>query len=107
MIREQESNRKAQSRVLDLPEFNVVIFAFMLNFCWEFWQVPFFRDMATAPHWEAIKFCTRATVGDIGIALISFWVVSIAVKSRTWVRNPSLRTVAGFVSVGVAITISF
>ena len=107
LIREQKSNRKAQSRVLDLPEFNVVIFAYMLNFLWEFWQVPFFGDMATAAHWEAIKFCTRATAGDVGIMLVAFWIVSIAVKSRTWVRNPGPRNVVGFVSVGVVITIFF
>ena len=54
-----------------LPEVNIAIFAFLLNFVWEFWQVPFFEGMPTAPHWEAIKFCTSATVGDVALALLS------------------------------------
>lgn len=33
------------------PEFNVVLFGFLVNLPWEFLQVPFFRQMAAAPHW--------------------------------------------------------
>ena len=40
-------------RILDAPAVNVALFAFLLNYPWEFLQVPLFRDMPTAPHWEA------------------------------------------------------
>ena len=93
--------------VLDLPELNVAIFAFLLNFVWEFWQVPFFEGMPTAPHWEAIKFCTRATLGDVGIALVSFWSVAIAARSRSWIRHPTSSQILGFAAVGIAITVAF
>ena len=32
-----------------LPEFNIVIFALLLNFPWEFLQVPFYGGMPTDP----------------------------------------------------------
>lgn len=52
------------------PEFNVVLFAFLLNLPWELWQVPLFDHMPLAPHWEAVKTCSRAAVGDAVIALV-------------------------------------
>ncbi len=41
-------------RLLVTPEFNVVLFAFLLNFPWEFLQVPFFAEMPAMVHWDAI-----------------------------------------------------
>lgn len=99
--------RDRKHPVLGLPELNVAVFAFLLNYPWEFLQVPFFAGMATAPHWDAVKFCTRATLGDAGIALVAFWAVAAAVRSRAWVLEPSLRAVLGFVAVGVTITVAF
>ena len=93
--------------ILDIPELNVAIFAFLLNYPWEFLQVPFFTEMATAPHWDAVRFCTRATLGDAGIALAAFWAVAAGAPSRYWIRRPTVRQVLGFVAVGVAITVAF
>ena len=61
-------------RLLKAPEVNVVLFAFLLHIPWEFWQVPFFAGMASAPHWAAVKVCTRAAaeermpLGERGLA---------------------------------------
>lgn len=99
------NTREPLHPVLDLPELNVAIFAFLLNFVWEFWQVPFFRGMPTAPHWQGVKTCTVATLGDVGIALVAFWAVAAASRSRAWVIDPSAGEVGGFVAVGLAITI--
>lgn len=95
------------SRILDLPELNVALFAFLLNYPWEFLQVPFFEAMAAAPHWDAVRFCTRATLGDAGIALIAFWAVAAWVRSRAWILEPNTKHVVGFVAVGLAITVAF
>ena len=106
----QSLHAEHRSRVfglLNLPEFNVAIFAFLLNFVWEFWQVPFFADMATAPHWDAVKFCTRATLGDAGIALVAFWAVAAVAGSRAWVVRPTRGQILGFIAAGVAITVAF
>ncbi len=47
-----------------LPKANVLLFGFLLNFPWEFIQAPLFDGMAGAPHWEAVKSCTSAALGD-------------------------------------------
>lgn len=88
-----------------LPEVNVAVFAFLLNFVWELWQVPFFEDMPTVPHWQGVKTCTMATLGDVAIALVAFWAVALSVHSRAWILQPSIAELAGFVAVGVLITI--
>jgi hypothetical protein len=90
--------------ILDAPETNVAIFAFLLNLAWEFAQVPLFAGMPMAAHWSAILIYARATLGDVGIALTAFWAVALAVRSRQWIVA---RQAAGFVSVGIALTIIF
>lgn len=98
--------RNATHPVLDLPELNVAVFAFLLNFVWEFWQVPFYEDMPTIPHWQGVKTCTVATLGDVAIALVSFWAVAWAVRSRAWILQSSTAELAGFVAAGVLITVA-
>ena len=51
----------------ELPELNVMLFALLLNYPWEFIQAPLFAGMAEAAHWEAVKVCSdrcRAAGGD-------------------------------------------
>ncbi len=95
------------SRLADVPELNVAFFSFLLNFVWEFFQVPFFRGMAAAPHWEAAQVCIQATLGDAGISLVAFWAVALTARSRGWALHPTARQFLGFVAVGVVITIAF
>jgi hypothetical protein len=95
------------SRVAELPELNVAFFSFLLNFVWEFFQVPFFRGMADAPHWQAAQVCIQATLGDAGISLVAFWAVALAARSRGWVLHPTAPQLLGFVAVGVGVTIPF
>ena len=92
-------------RLIDAPEFNVAIFAFLLNLPWEFAQVPLFAGMPSAGHWRAIQVCGRATLGDVVIALAAFWVVAASARARRWILAPTPRQVTGFVAVGVLITI--
>jgi hypothetical protein len=89
------------------PEFNVLIFSFLLNLAWEFWQVPFFRGMADVPHWQGVKACTQATLGDAGIALAAFWVTAGFAKTRNWIARPRAIQIAIFIGVGVGLTIIF
>lgn len=92
-------------RVLDAPAANVALFAFLLNYPWEFLQVPLFRGMASAPHWEAIKVCTSATFGDALIAVVAFWGVAAVAGTRRWILHPNSGQTAGFVAIGLAITV--
>lgn len=90
---------------LNLPEVNVGIFAFLLNFVWEVAQVPLFEGMRFLGHWQAIQVCARATLGDVGIGLVAFWTVAAVYRSRRWVLRPACRQVLGFAAVGVVITV--
>lgn len=90
----------------DTPEFNVVIFGFLLSFPWEMLQVPFYANMMTAAHWPAVKFCTLATAGDAIIMLIAFWGVAFGIQSRDWILTPTRLQVAAFLAIGLTLTVS-
>lgn len=88
-----------------VPELNVALFAFLLNFPWEFLQVPLFKEMPDMGHWEAVLFCTRATLGDVLIALSAYWVVAGFRRSWDWLRQPDALAFLLFIAVGIVITI--
>lgn len=88
------------------PEFNVALFAFLLNFPWELWQVPLFERMVAAPHWEAVQTCSRAAAGDAVIAVVAYWVVALVVRHRGWLVVPTTFRVLGFTACGLATTIA-
>lgn len=94
-------------RFLNLPEFNVAIFCFLLNFLWEVQQMPFFQLPVDLSCWERIINCTFATVGDVGISLTAFWTVAVLSKSRQWLLQPRWRQIDTFILVGVVITVIF
>ena len=87
-----------------LPELNVVVFALLLNFPWEFLQVPLFEQMPYAAHWEAIKTCSRATLGDAAIMLAAYWVVAAARGHRSWIARPDTTGVVLFATIGLLAT---
>lgn len=92
-------------RAINLPELNFAIFAFLLNFPWEFLQIPMYVGMAEAPHWAATKVCAFATLGDAGIMVVAYWMAAGAARSRRWFVEPRRWPTAVFISAGVAITI--
>lgn len=93
-------HRKPGNILLNSPEFNVAIFAFLLNFVWEFIQVPYFEGMQEMSHWEGIKFCTGATFSDAIIAVFCFWSVAIF-RSRSWITRPGKIDLFAFTALGV------
>lgn len=90
--------------VTGMPEWNVAIFALLLNFPWEVLQAPLFAGMAEAPFFEAIKGCSQGTLGDMVIMLIAYEAVSLVARSRDWVVTPGRRQLALFIAIGVSIT---
>ncbi|MDX5376156.1 MAG: hypothetical protein LPK08_01365, partial [Halomonas sp.] len=74
MVGERQLSGKS-NRLVALPEFNVALFAFLLNYPWEFLQVPFYFTMSEMAHRDAVLFCTRATLVYMLINLLAFWVV--------------------------------
>lgn len=97
--------KHAKSGISNLPELNVAIFSFLLNFVWEMWQIPFFAGTSSDPHWVGVVSCTQATFGDAIISLVAFWCVTAVARSRLWILDPSPSQVGAFVAVGVVITI--
>lgn len=91
--------------LMDLPELDIAIFAFLLNFPWEILQNGLFLGMAAARHWDAVLMCTRATCGDVGIALAAFWGVAGLGSGRHWPRYPTTAQIVGFMAFGLAVTI--
>ena len=92
--------------LLNHPEINILIFALLLNYPWEFLQAPFFEGMAVASHWGAVKACTGAAVGDAMIMLFAYWSVAVAASDRWWFRIPSRVQMLGFIAAGVVITVA-
>lgn len=92
-------------RLIEAPETNVAMFAFLLNLPWELAQVPLFAGMPTERHWTAILVCSRATLGDVVVALVAFWAVALVAGARAWVVTPTRSGIAGFVAVGALVTI--
>lgn len=101
----QQRVLRALNTGLNQPEVNVAVFAFLLNFVWETWQLPLYEGAASIPYWNNLKGCTVATLGDVVIALSAFWITAGVIRSRWWIVHPTLRQIAGFVLVGVLVTI--
>ncbi|MEA5594080.1 hypothetical protein [Rivularia sp. UHCC 0363] len=91
---------------LNLPELNIAIFAFLLNFLWEVQQMPFFQ-LSDLSCWERTRNCTLATFGDVLIALTGFWTVAFFSKSRYWFRQPKWWQLSIFILVSLVITVIF
>lgn len=96
----------SMNRITRVPEFSIVVFALLLNYPWEFLQVPLFEGMPEARHWDAIRTCSRATLGDAAIMLIAYWCVSLATRSRDWLMSPNTSRILMFSGTGVLITIA-
>ena len=92
-------------RSLNTPEIDIAIFGFLFNFVWEVWQAPLFENMANMTATEATSHCTLAALGDVVILLGSFWVIALTARSRNWIFHPKALNVAGFISIGVVITV--
>jgi hypothetical protein len=99
--------RSRFARIAEAPEIPVALFSFLLHFVWEFLQVPLYAGLADMPHWDAVKLCVRATLGDVGMALAAFWAASLAARGRGWLLRPSFVAGAVFLAVGVILTVAF
>lgn len=87
------------------PEFNIFIFALLLNFAWEMFQMPLFATPpADTPYWPVVLMCGGATVADGFIMLIAFWVASAAARSRRWYVEARRPHFIAFMLTGLVIT---
>lgn len=102
---EDMAERTGWRTVLEVPELNMAMFAFLLHFAWEILQSGFFHGMEAARHGDAVRVCTQATFGDVGITLVAFWVMAWRGGGRHWPLRPRAGQIAGFTAAGLAVTI--
>ena len=97
---------KRRSSLARTPEIVLGGFAFLLSFPWEMIQSPLFEGMVDMPHWDGVKYCTRAAFGDTAIMLVAFWVVAAATgRGRSWLTQSGRMPVVAIVLVGVVIAV--
>lgn len=89
-----------------MPELDLLILSFPLHFTWELSQAPLFSNMLTVTHVEGIRICLQATLGDMVIALVAFWVTAVAFRSRQWAAFPLPGAIAVFIGTGLLITVA-
>ncbi len=86
------------------PEGLVALFSLLLHFVWEMLQVPLFAGVAEMAHWDGIRFCLSATVGDAGIAIGAYWTTALVAGSRQWLLHPSAYEATVFILAGLLAT---
>lgn len=110
MMYQQDGSQPAVNRRRSLsntPELPVAMFSFLLHFVWEFLQVPTYAGMAEMPHWQGVKLCTSATIGDVGFALTAFWTACLVARTRHWISEQVVLPVLVFLGTGIALTVGF
>ena len=110
MRQQQNTSQSSVTRRRSLsnaPELPVAMFSFLLHFVWEFLQVPTYAGMAEMAHWQGIKLCTSATIGDVGFALTAFWTACLVARTRYWMDNQAALPALVFLGVGIALTVGF
>lgn len=83
------------------------LFAFLLNFVWEMLQTPLFAWMPHLPHWPMTLICLRATLGDVGIAIVAFVAGASTDKRLSWFEAPSKHANAAYIAAGIFLTAVF
>lgn len=85
----------------------IYVVAFLLHFVWEMWQIPFYAEMTDANHWQALKLCTQATLGDGVIALLAFFLAVLISRGYLfWQRRNPLIAWSVYLSSGLLITVA-
>ena len=87
------------------PEVDVVLLSFPMHFTWEFLQAPLFRSMEPLSHFEGIRVCLQATIGDMAMVLVAFWITCIVTGSRRWHVRPNARAIAIWLGSGLVMTV--
>lgn len=96
-----------RARATEAPEVAIAGFSLLLNFPWEIVQMPLYRCLDTLSYGGAVRFCGFATLGDAAISVASYWAVAKATGQRHWIHDPASRQIAGYVGVGLGVTVLF
>lgn len=81
------------------------MFSLLINLVWELLAVSFYETHARLAGATSFPIdCVQASVGDVGITLVSFAAASM-VSTRQWLFRPTARAWATYLGVGIAITV--
>jgi len=86
------------------PEFNIIVFSFLLNFAWEVLVTPFYADKTAninAIIWNRL----HCTGGDVAITLGCFWLVSLIFRTRAWPLDLTKKRLLLFMALGITYTV--
>ncbi|MGQ3391138.1 hypothetical protein [Blastomonas fulva] len=92
--------------LMDHPAVNIAVFALLLSLPWEFGQMWLYAGTSDMSHLTGIQICMAATFGDAVIMLVAYGIIAALTRSTVWVHAPKSSQVAGFVLIGLAITIA-
>lgn len=95
-----------KSRYLIAPEIDVLILSFPMHFTWEFLQAPLFSSMKNLSHFDGIRVCLQATLGDMALVLAAFWVTCLVTRTRHWSVRADARSIAVWLGTGLLLTVT-
>ena len=87
------------------PEVDAVLLSFPMHFTWEFLQAPLYRSMEPLSHFDGIRVCLQATLGDMALVIVAFWVTSVVTGTRRWHVRPYARAIAIWLVSGLVMTV--
>lgn len=91
-------------RFFRIPEIALGFHSFFLNFFWEVVQT-YLYTLKDAPFSTMLYGWLHCTLGDVILALGSFWTVSLMSHNRRWFSNLNRLNFVGFITVGVIGTV--
>ena len=97
--------KKALRASVNTVEVNIALFAFLLNFVWETLQGGLYAGFNELSYKQGVNYCTRATLADTGIMLVSFWLVAWLGSGRNWPLRAGAWQTVGFTLIGLVTTV--
>ena len=78
--------------------FNMLIIAFVLNWIWELLQAPLYKGFSYSVF--NISFCTLASVADVTMVILLYFIFALIYKNPLWGQQPTLMRVLLVMIVG-------
>lgn len=92
------------TRLRSIPEVQLAVWGGFLHGVWEFLHSSFYTDHVRGL-WYVVWTRLHCTVGDIMILMASFWLTSLAFRSRRWIGDRNLIAMFIFWTIGLGYTV--
>ena len=81
----------------------IALYAFLLNFIWEMVQMPFYVNM----DWglQSTVYCFAASIGDVFMILIIFFIVGYLVKNKNWLLSFNRKNILFTLFAGLLLSL--